>query len=185
MQMISPTLLDAEEYAAEQAHRHIKRPSQCPQCKEPRTLRALGFYSRSVTSPATGDVVTIKVRRFLCGHCRRSLSILPSFAQPYRLICSFTIERFFNKSSVGRDTLQWHGLLRRYWRRFNSWIPELVAIVGRAFGLPPPTHVDQSSWRAVFEAYGHLDQATRKLVKLYRVTLFGRYQCHSPVVPSG
>jgi len=185
MQMISPSPLDAEEYAAEQAHRHIRRPLNCPQCKESKTLRALGFYSRSVTSPGTGKVVTIKVRRFLCEHCHRTLSILPSFAQPYRLICSFTIERFFNAGTVGRDTLQWHGLLRRYWRRFNSWVPELVVIVGRAFGLSSPNHVGQGSWHGVCKAYGHFDQATRRLVKLYRVTLFGRYQCHSPVVPSG
>lgn len=183
--MISPSLIDAEAYAAGQAHRQIRRPSQCPQCSRQKTLRALGFYSRNVTAPMSGRVVSIKVRRFLCECCRKTTSVLPSFAQPYRLVCSFTIERYFNGRMVGRDTLLWHGLLRRYRKRFNAWMPDLVVILGQVFGLSPPDHLVEGSWRAVVGAYGRLDQATRKLVKHFRVTLFGKYQCHSPVPPDG
>lgn len=185
MQVISPTLLDAEAYAAEQAHRKVKRPSECPRCNRQKTLRALGFYSRSVTTPLSGEIISIKVRRFLCEGCRRTISVLPSFAQPYRLICNLTIERFFNGGTAGRDTLRWHGLLRRYWRRFNAWVPDLVSTVGQVLGLSPSNHFGEGSWHAVVGAYGRLDQATRKLVKHFRVTLFGKYHCHSPVPPDG
>lgn len=183
--MISPSLLDAEEYAADQAHRHVKRPSHCPQCGAHKTCRALGFYSRSVTARMSGKVICIKVRRFLCEHCHRTISILPSFAQPYRLICSFTIERFFNGAVSVRDTLQWRGLLRRYWRRFTAWVPDLVSIVGRSIGLSLRNSLSEGSWHAIVQAFGHLDQATRKLVRYFQVTLFGRYRCHRPVAPDG
>ena len=185
MQVILPTLQDAEEYALDQAHRHVRRPLHCPQCRGHKTFRVIGFYSRSVTARMTGTVICIKVRRFLCESCRRTTSVLPSFAQPYRLVCCFTVERYFNGVVEGRDTLKWRGLLQRYWTRFNAWIPDLVLIVGQALGLSPPNRSAGGSWGAVVGAYGHLDHATRTLVRLFRVTLFGRYQCHSPVSAIG
>ena len=185
MQMISPSLVDAVDYVAHQAHRRVKRPSECPQCKQHGALRAIGFYSRSVTESRSGKIVVIKVRRFLCEHCRKTLSLLPSFAQPYRLICSVTIERYFSGTTAGSDTLKWHGLLRRYWRRFNAWIPDLISTVGQSFGLSASDRFKEGSWSSLIKAYGHLDRATRKLVSYFQVTVFGRYRCHHPIPPDG
>lgn len=185
MQMISPSLVDAVDYVAHQAHRRVKRPSECPQCKQHGTLRAIGFYSRSVTESRSGKIVAIKVRRFVCEHCHKTLSLLPSFAQPYRLICTTTIERYFNGTTAGSDTLQWHGLLRRYWRCFNAWIPDLVLAVGQSLGLSDSNLFKEGSWSSLIKAYGHLDQATRKLVSYFQVTVFGRYRCHRPISPDG
>jgi hypothetical protein len=145
-------------------------------------LWALGFYERSVTAEASGRLVTIKVRRFRCFQCRRTVSLLPSFAQPYRLVCSFTIERFFDGGASRVDTLRWRFLLRRYWRRFNGWLPDLVATIGRVLGLSPPWFAGKGSWRALIEAYGNLDRATRTLVRQFQVTAFGKYVCHSPIL---
>lgn len=185
MQMISPSLVDAVDYVAAQAHRRVKRPPECPQCKQHGALRAIGFYSRSVTESRSGKIVAIKVRRFLCEHCHKTLSLLPSFAQPYRLICSITIERHFNGITAGSDTLQWHGLLRRYWRRFSAWVPDLVLTVGQSLGLLDSNLFKEGSWSSLIKAYGHLDQATRKLVSYFQVTAFGRYRCHRPIPPDG
>ena len=185
MQLISPCLVDAVDYVAEQAHRRVKRPSHCPQCKHHNTLRAIGFYNRSVTESRTGKIVAIKVRRFLCEHCHKTLSLLPSFAQPYRLICSISIERYFNGTTAGADTLQWNRLLRRYRRRFNAWISDLVLIVGQSIGLSDLDQFKEGSWNSLINAYGHLDQATRKLVRFFQITVFGRYRCHSPISPDG
>ena len=40
-------------------------------------------------------LVLIAVRRFVCRHCPVTVSCLPQFAQPYRLVCNETIEAFF------------------------------------------------------------------------------------------
>jgi len=185
MQMISPSLVDVVDYVADQAHRRVKRPSHCPQCKQDGTLRAIGFYSRSVTESRSGKIVAFKVRRFLCEHCHKTLSLLPSFAQPYRLICSVSIERYFNGTTAGIDTLQWHGLLRRYLRRFNSWISDLVLIVGESLGLSDSDQFKDGSWSSLIKAYGQLDRATRNLVSDFQITVFGRYRCHRPISPDG
>lgn len=184
MQLILSSKMDAKDYVAHQEHRRVKRPPECPHCRQQGALRAIGFYSRSVTESKLGRIVAIKVRRFLCEHCHKTLSLLPSFAQPYRLICSITIERHFNGTPTF-DTLQWHGLLRRYWRRFNTWIPDLVLTLGQSLGVKNPERFKESSWSSLMNAYGHLDQATQRLVSLFQVTVFGQYLCHRPAPPDG
>lgn len=180
MQMIYPVRLNAAEYVACQAHLKIRPPSRCPQCGNSNSLSVLGVYTRSVTASGSGRIVTIKVRRFLCCECNRTLSLLPSFAQPYRLVCGDTIDRSFAGASLAADTLQWHTLLRRYWRRFCGWFPKLLQRVGSVLGLPPPLQPNEGSWHALVAAYGHLDMATRTLVRNFRVTVFGKYRCHEP-----
>jgi hypothetical protein len=178
MQIVWHVKIDADEYAATQAHLAIERPPSCPHCKARKTLLALGYYERRSTAKESGRDVLIKVRRFVCSSCRRTLSLLPSFAQPYRLVCSVTIERFFNGAVFGADTLTWRHLLRRYWRRFTQWLPKLMKTIGRVLGLSPPHAPSKGSWLAIVAAYGQLDRATRTLVRQFQVTIFGRYRCH-------
>lgn len=183
MQVVWRVTIDAGEYAATQAHLEVRRPASCPQCKGRRTLSALGYYERRSTAKESGRDVLIKVRRFICSSCRKTLSLLPSFAQPYRLVCSVTIERFFNGDEYGADTIPWRQLLRRYWRRFTKWLPKLMKIIGRVLGLAPPHTPPKGSWLAIVSAYGQLDRATRTLVRQFQVTIFGRYRCHRPIYP--
>ena len=181
MQIVYRVELDADEYAASEAHLKVRRPLFCPHCRKRKALVALGFYRRSSTVSGSGTVVSIKVRRFVCASCRRTVSLLPSFAQPYRLVCSRTIEQFFNDEAPRTDTLHWQSLLRRYWRTFTKWLPKLVKIIGRVLGLPPPISASKGSWDALVAAYGRLDRATRILVHQFQVTAFGKYRCHGPV----
>ena len=53
----------------------------CPQCQAG-LLKRHGFYARWLCVP--GFEGQILVRRFLCRHCGRTLSLLPSFAHPRR-----------------------------------------------------------------------------------------------------
>jgi hypothetical protein len=55
-------------------------------------LGALAYYERYITT-ATVLVLLIWVRRFLCRHCRISVSCLPDFAQPYRAVNTPTVEQ--------------------------------------------------------------------------------------------
>lgn len=172
------SVLDATEYAGKGLHRLVKHPSRCRSCCKMGRLRAIGFYSRSCTASATGEVVTIKVRRFICLSCRKTTSLLPSFAQPYRLICNITIQRHFEGGPRTLDTHHWRHLLRRYLKRFHGWIPELLTRLGNTLGLPPPSA--ENHWTSLVDAWhiAELEGMTHLLVRRFRVTLFGKYLCH-------
>lgn len=171
--------MDAAEYAHKNAHRQIERPQMCRRCDAEGSLRALGFYCRSTTASTTGNIVVIKVRRFICLTCRRTVSILPSFAQPYRLICSVTIQRHFQRESSTLDTFRWRLLLRRYLKSFLNWFPKLSELLGRVLGLPPPVK-DDDPWTLLAGVCqeAEMGAATHQLVSRLKVTIFGRYLCH-------
>ena len=57
------------------------RPDICPQCQASCPLIAHGFYSRTLVDVAFDG--TIRVRRYLCRLCKRTISLLPDFALPY------------------------------------------------------------------------------------------------------
>jgi len=57
------------------------RPNQCPQCQAQHALTGHGFYSRTLVD--AGFDGSIRVRRYLCRSCKRTVSLLPEFALPY------------------------------------------------------------------------------------------------------
>jgi hypothetical protein len=57
------------------------RPDRCPQCEAPRTLTGHGFYRRTLVDVDFDGL--IPVRRYLCGGCKRTVSLLPELALPY------------------------------------------------------------------------------------------------------
>ena len=70
-----------QRYSEELADPDRYRPDQCPQCEAHCPLRAHGFYTRTLVDPAFDG--TIRVRRYLCGCYKRTLSLQPQFALPY------------------------------------------------------------------------------------------------------
>ena len=57
------------------------RPANCPQCASKERMVAHGFYSRTVVDL---DVdCEIRVRRYLCRACGRTVSLLQEFVLPY------------------------------------------------------------------------------------------------------
>ena len=57
------------------------RPANCPQCESKERMVSHGFYSRTVEDL---DVACeIRVRRYLCRTCQRTVSLLPEFVLPY------------------------------------------------------------------------------------------------------
>ena len=57
------------------------RPSGCPQCQANEPLTAHGFYSRTIVDQAFDGL--IRIRRYLCQACLRTVSLLPEWALPF------------------------------------------------------------------------------------------------------
>ena len=70
-----------QRYSEELSDPDRYRPDHCPQCEARRPLRAHGFYTRTLVDSAFDG--TIRVRRYLCCSCKRTVSLLPEFALPY------------------------------------------------------------------------------------------------------
>jgi len=107
-----------------------------------------------------------------------TVSCLPRFAQPYRVVCNATIEAFFEGRTSGNDVRGWSELLGRYRRIYQQWFGKLRMECGAFFGRSPPEEKPLVFWGRIMETCGGLAAATGKLVAELRITLFGRYRCH-------
>ncbi len=180
MQIIRPLAVSPEEYATDGLHHKIEPPKECPHCGAPETLLALGYYARHLTGTDRG-VVRIYVRRFRCDICRKTVSVLPSFAQPYRLVLNATINDFFS-GTVGAHGLKWLSLLKQYWNRFANWLPAIESTIAALLERSPPNTDAVGWWQIIVQRFGNLEKITTMLVSTHGLTLFGRYRCHSPSV---
>src|SRR5271169_2853299 len=92
MQILHPFAGSVQQYIEQLADPDSHRPGHCPQCRAKHPLTAHGFYTRTVIDTAFDGV--IRVRRYLCEACRRTVSLLPEFALPY-LRSSVTVVALF------------------------------------------------------------------------------------------
>jgi len=122
-------------------------------------------------------VVAISIRRFRCSKCGRTASILPSFAQPYRLVQNCTIHDYFETGSADRSC-PWVTILRNYWNRFLRWLPELWRAFANGPYRAPPFNSGPEAWAALRKSVGNLERITEFLVVEFQITPFGRYRCH-------
>ena len=176
MQTIFQTSLTPEQYAQQDYQHQVPPPENCPNCQHALSLEALGYYHRYI-STATALVLWIWIRRFWCRHCRVSVSCLPQFAQPYRPVNTPTIAEGFNGQATPQAA-RWSGLIRSYWRAFETHLPALVRRVGNAFGPLPLQPTTQGFWRQLIGRCGDLAIATRQLIHQFHTCLFGTYRCH-------
>lgn len=143
-------------------------------------MQALGYYARGISAADCGRVLIILVRRFRCRVCRKTTSLLPAFAQPYRLVRNRVIDRYFFGERADPEVLRWAILLGRYWRQYEIWLPHLAGIVGDSLGLSPPVSNSIEWWNTINGAWGDVSDTTDHLVSTFQVTIFGRYRCHRP-----
>ncbi len=92
MQILHPVHGSIQQYLQEISDPQRCRPHSCPQCQARRPLTAHGFYCRTLVDVAFDGV--IRVRRYLCRLCKRTVSLLPDFALPY-LRFSLSVIRLF------------------------------------------------------------------------------------------
>jgi Domain of unknown function (DUF6431) len=81
MQILHPFAGSVQQYAEQLTNPDSHRPGHCPQCHTKHPLTAHGFYKRTLID-ATFDGI-IRVRRYLCQACQRTVSLLPEFVLPY------------------------------------------------------------------------------------------------------
>jgi hypothetical protein len=179
LQIIVPVTWTPEDHLVAQKQFSMARPPRCPNCSAAKSLVALGYYERWL-SGTNGRHLRVSVRRFRCRACGRTVSLLPDFAQPYRLVRNEVIEWYFSGETEQVETQRNTMLLRCYWRRFTRWLPELRRAVGAGLGRSPPASEPRRWWAFLMDVAGDLARATRRLVEQMRVTIFGRYRCHQP-----
>jgi hypothetical protein len=92
MQILHPFAGSVQQYTEQLADPDCYRPGHCPQCQTKRPLTAHGFYTRTLIDAAFDGV--IRVRRYLCQACQRTVSLLPEFVLPY-LRSSLTVIALF------------------------------------------------------------------------------------------
>ena len=81
MQILHPFAGSVQQYLDQLDDLESPRPRHCPQCPAQDPLTAHGCYVRTIIDTAFDGA--IRVRRYLCEACRRTVSLLPDFALPY------------------------------------------------------------------------------------------------------
>lgn len=81
MQILHPFAGSVQQYNEQLSNPEAHRPNHCPQCQDKHPLTAHGFYTRTLIDTTFDGI--IRVRRYLCHACRRTVSLLPEFVLPY------------------------------------------------------------------------------------------------------
>ena len=81
MQILHPFAGSIQHYLEEITDVDRHRPDHCPQCEARQPLTGHGFYCRMLADVAFDGM--LRVRRYLCRCCRRTVSLLPEFALPW------------------------------------------------------------------------------------------------------
>lgn len=81
MQILHPFAGSPQQYLDQLSGFGTGRPQDCPRCQAQEPLTAHGFYTRTIID--AGFDGEIRVRRYLCERCCRTVSLLPEFALPF------------------------------------------------------------------------------------------------------
>jgi transposase-like protein len=189
MQILHPFRGSIQQYSEELSGLEQYRPLRCPQCQARHPLRAHGFYSRTLVDLEFDG--TIRVRRFLCCSCHRTVSLLPEFALPYlrfsvSLICQFLCARLLDGRTLPAAAAAFVQAAMPYqrgqfWiRRFQSQAASLCAALA---ALAPAIQAASFVSRALqmLQAIGII-AAHRFLLAELRVHLLG-WPCS--LIPDG
>jgi hypothetical protein len=154
VQILNPFTGSAQQYAEEIANVDRYRPGLCPQCPAQQPLTGHGFYRRTLVD--VGFDESIRVRRYLCRSCKRTVSLLPHFALPYLRFSISVIALFLIARLLKGGTLQAAASAAaqaampyqrgQFWiRRFRQQAAALCAALA-ALAVPPaaPTFVTRA-----------------------------------------
>jgi hypothetical protein len=124
MQILYPFAGSIQHYNEQHASSHCHRPCSCALCGAKNPLRAHGFYWRTVSDPAFDG--RIRVCRYLCLACRRTISLLPEFVLPYLRSAIPVIGLFLKARLLDQKTLKQSaasaGDSRMPYQRGQQWV---------------------------------------------------------------
>jgi transposase-like protein len=157
VQILHPVGGSLQEYlkalqAKENAHRW--NPSHCPLCRGKDPLVTHGFYQRTVVDQGFDGV--IRIYRYLCRLCRRTVSLLPEFLLPYLRFSIPLVGRFLKARMLeGRtlkDSAASAGLAGMPYQRGQHWIRRFLkqaasvaaALVALTAAVPAPSLVSRA-----------------------------------------
>lgn len=101
---------DVQHYAHDFPHLTVPKFKSCPHCTTPNRLVGHGSYPRSVINHL--QVVAIRVKRFLCSQCHKTVSILPSFCLPWRHYQTSTIQTVLDLRFLAHSS--WSAIRRHF-----------------------------------------------------------------------
>ena len=153
MQILHPFAGSLQQYTERLADPDCYRPGHCPQCHAKQPLTAHGFYTRTLIDAAFDGVV--RVRRYLCNACRRTVSLLPEFILPYlrssvMVIALFLIARLLAgqniETAAGSAPPPMPYQRGQFWiRRFRAQAESLcVALAALTQPTPAPDFVHRA-----------------------------------------
>jgi hypothetical protein len=143
MQILHPFAGSITQYAEEISDPDRYRPGHCPQCEAKQPLTGHGFYCRTLVDLAFDGV--IRVRRYLCRICKRTVSLLPEFALPWlrfgiSVIALFLVARLLKVLTLAAAALA-AGQSAMPYQRGQFWIRRFQKqaaapdFVSRALGM--------------------------------------------------
>lgn len=196
MQMLHPFRGSIQQYEQELFDPDRYRPDHCPLCHTRDPLRAHGFYCRTWVD-VTYDG-SIRVRRYLCLLCKRTVSLLPEFVLPYlrfsiQVIGLFLVSRLLHKRTLGgaaNAASQPNMAYQRgqFWiRRFHQQATALCAALPSLTTVVPARDVLHRALQ-MLEAVGWI-AAHRFLFGVVRIHLLGwprflvPYGCRFKLLP--
>jgi hypothetical protein len=146
MQMLHPFFGSIQQYEQELSCPNRYRPDHCPLCHAKDPLRAHGFYCRTLVDVQYDR--SIRVRRYLCLLCKRTVSLLPEFVLPYlrfsiQVIGLFLVTRLLHGRPIGAAAaaaFQTNMPYQRgqFWvRRFKQQAPALCATLPSSATVVP------------------------------------------------
>jgi hypothetical protein len=180
MQILHPFVGSIQQYSEAISDPDRYRPDHCPQCQAKQPLTGHGFYCRTLVDLGFDGV--IRVRRYLCLLCKRTVSLLPEFALPW-LRFSLTVISLFLVAHLLRGlTLAAAALAAaqrpmpyqrgQFWiRRFRRQAEHLCAALA-ALAAPPTATTFVSRALAMLESIGWI-AAHRFLFADLRMHLLG------------
>jgi hypothetical protein len=124
MQILYPFAGSIQQYNEQCAESNAQPPCSCALCGTKKHLRAHGFYRRWISSPDYDG--PIRIRRYLCLACRRTLSLLPEFVLPYVRSTITVLGLFLRTRLLEHKTLKQSSIAagdnRMPYQRGQQWV---------------------------------------------------------------
>ena len=168
IQQLQTLLVSLSEYSAagKKVVGFVERPERCPRCGEVHAFHIHAYYGRYV------DMFQICIVRFRCRYCALDVSILPSFAMPYKNSSVKQIDAFFNASDEERSLISGHDQKQSYWKQWSANYTVIMRTIGGA------ANSARGAWQVLKERYGSIAAAQVRLVSEFSRALLRCYRIH-------